>query len=42
MSLFVNIVIIRKTGINVDIRFASDAHRPEDVGTNILKMQMMI
>ena len=24
---------------NVTLRFASDAHKPEDVGANILKMQ---
>ncbi len=27
---------------NVDIRFASDAHKPEDVGANILKMQAIL
>ncbi len=27
---------------NVDIRFASDAHKPEDVGANILKMQSIL
>lgn len=27
---------------NVDIRFASDAHKPEDVGANILKMQAIV
>ena len=27
---------------NVDIRFASDAHKPEDVGANILKMQTIL
>ena len=27
---------------NVDIRFASDAHKPEDVGANILEMQAIV
>lgn len=27
---------------NVDIRFASDAHKPEDVGANILEMQAVL
>lgn len=27
---------------NVDIRFASDAHKPEDVGANILKMKSIL
>ena len=27
---------------NVNIRFASDAHKPEDVGANILNMQALL
>ena len=27
---------------NVDIRLASDAHKPEDVGANIAKMEAIL